>query len=55
MCNLSKCVEEKGFEKAELQIIKSIMENLKMTEEQAMDALDIALDKRGKYSSLLNK
>lgn len=55
MCNLSKGVEEKGFEKAELQNIKSIMENLKMTAEQAMEALNIALDKRARYSSLLNK
>ena len=55
MCNLSKGVEEKGFEKAELQSIKSIMENLKMTAEQAMEVLNIALDKRARYGSLLNK
>ena len=55
MCNLSKGVEEKGFEKAELQDIKSIMENLKMTAEQAMEALNIAIDKRERYSSLMNK
>lgn len=55
MCNLSKGVEEKGFEKAELQNIKSIMENLKMTAEQAMEVLNIALDKRARYGSLLNK
>lgn len=55
MCNLSKGVEEKGFEKAELQNIKSIMQNLKLTAEQAMEALNIAIDKRAKYNAMLNK
>lgn len=55
MCNLSEGIEERGIEKAELRAIKSIMENLKMTAEQAMEALNIALDKRARYSSLLNK
>lgn len=55
MCNLSKGVEEKGFEKAELQNIKSIMQNLKLTAEQAMEALNIAMDKRAKYNAMLNK
>ncbi len=59
MCNLSKGVEEKGIQKgyeaAELQNIKNLMQKLKMTAEQAMDALDIALDKRAKYSSMISK
>lgn len=63
MCNLSKGIEEKGIEKgiekgyeaAELQNIKNLMQKLKMTAEQAMDMLDIASDKRVKYSSMLSK
>ncbi|MBO5523046.1 MAG: hypothetical protein J5986_05130 [Roseburia sp.] len=63
MCNLSKGIEEKGMEKgmekgyeaAELQNIKNLMQKLKMTAEQAMDVLDIASDKRGKYSAMLSK
>ena len=46
---------EKGYEAAELQNIKNLMQKLKMTAEQAMDVLDIASDKRGKYSAMLSK
>ena len=46
---------EKGYEAAELQNIKNLMQKLKMTAEQAMDMLDIASDKRVKYSSMLSK
>mgnify|MGYP004617217891 FL=1 len=35
--------------------IKSIMQNLKLTAEQAMEALNIAMDKRAKYNAMLNK
>ena len=55
MCNLSKGVEEKGFEKAELSAIKNLMQKLKMTAEQAMETLDISADKRAHYSALLDK
>lgn len=55
MCNLSKGVEEKGVEKTELLAIKNLMQKLKMTAEQAMDTLDIASDKRAKYSSMISK
>lgn len=67
MCNLSKGVEEKGIQKgiqkgiekgyeaAELQNIKNLMQKLKMTAEQAMDTLDIASEKRAKYSSMISQ
>lgn len=63
LCNLSEGVWEKGMEKgmekgyeiAELSAIKNLMHRLKMTAEQAMDALDIADDKRAKYSSMIHQ
>ncbi len=59
MCNLSKGVEEKGIEKgteiAELSAIENLMQKLKMSAEQAMETLDIAIDKRARYHTMIGK
>ena len=46
---------EKGAEAAELSAISNLMKKLKMTAEQAMDTLDISMEKRGKYRSMLGR
>ncbi len=67
MCNLSKGVEEKGIKKgiekgmekgteiAELSAIENLMQKLKMSAEQAMETLDIAIDKRARYHTMIGK
>lgn len=57
MCNLSKGVEERGIargiEIATLNAIQNIMETLKMTVEQAMEALKVPDGEKAKYVGML--
>jgi hypothetical protein len=57
MCNLGYAVEnvgvERGVEKARILDIKNLMETLKLTSEQAMDALKIPKDDQKKYEEKL--
>ena len=57
MCNLSKGVEERGIargiEIATLNAIQNIMETLKMTVEQAMEALKVPDGEQAKYVGML--
>lgn len=59
MCNLSKGVEERGIaigvETTTLNAIQSLMETLKMTAEQAMEALKIPETEKIKYTGMLRK
>ena len=63
VCNLSKGIEEKGIaigmergmEAGMLQAIKSLMDTLKLTAEQAMAALKIPENEQFKYASRLNE
>ena len=57
MCNLGKAVESagevKGAEKTMIQNIKNLMKNLKLSAEQAMDALGIPKIDQEKYAAKL--
>lgn len=53
MCNLSKGVMEKGIEKGILSSIKSLMETMGWTIEQAMTALKVPEAERQVYQNLL--
>ncbi len=57
MCNLGKAVEfageVKGAEKTMIQNIKNLMKNLKLSAEQAMDALGIPKIDKEKYAAKL--
>ena len=59
MCNLSKGVEEKGIrkgmEQGVLASIKNLMESMKWSAEQAMDALKISGPDRKRYEDELRK
>ncbi len=59
MCNISEGVErkgiEKGIEKGIAEPIRNIMDSLKMTMEQAMDALKVPEGERQKYVDLLKQ
>ena len=55
MCNLSKGVWEKGATDSLLSSIRNLMETMKLTVEQAMDALKIPEADRQKYIELLGK
>ena len=63
MCNISKGVLEEGIEigieqgaeKERLSSIRSIMETMQLTAEQAMDALKIPVKDRKRYLELLKK
>ena len=59
MCNLSKGVEEKGIAKGRaegvLSSIKSLMETLGLTIEQAMAALKVPESEKQKYMDLLER
>ena len=58
MCNLSDGVEarriRKGIETATVKSIESLMETLKLTAEQAMDALKVPKEEREKYIGMLS-
>ena len=57
MCNLGMAVETMGYESgvqnAKLDAIRSLMETLKLTAQQAMDALKIPKDDQEKYAQKL--
>ena len=65
MCNLSKGVEERGIaiglergmerglEAATLNAIRNLMETLKLTAEQAMEALKVPEEEKVKYAGML--
>ena len=65
MCNLSKGVEERGIaiglergmerglEAATLNAIRNLMETLKLTAEQAMEALKVPEEEKVKYTGML--
>ncbi|MDY3909596.1 MAG: hypothetical protein SOZ48_07700 [Eubacterium sp.] len=55
MCNLSKGIEDRGIEKGILSSIKNLMESMNWSPEQAMDALKLSADERGKYISALRQ
>ena len=52
-CNLGMAVETMGKEKMLLSNIRSLMETLKLTAEQAMDALKIPKGDQEKYQKKL--
>ena len=57
MCNLSKGVEERGIaigmETGTLNAIRNLMETLKLTAEQAMEALKVPEEEKVKYAVML--
>ena len=57
MCNLSEGIAERameqGIEKEKLANLKRIIKNMKLTAEQAMNALEIPMSDRKRYASLL--
>ena len=57
MCNLSKGVEERGIaigvETTTLNAIRNLMETLKLTAEQAMEALKVPKEEKAKYVGML--
>ena len=57
MCNLSKGVEERGIaigmETGTLNAIRNLMETLKLTAEQAMEALKVPEEEKVKYAGML--
>lgn len=55
MCNISKGVLEQGMEKGKLEAIRNLMDSLKLTAAQAMDALKIPEADRPKYLELLKQ
>lgn len=55
MCNLSEGVKERGRRESRLEAIESLMEKLKMTAKQAMDALSIPEEEQPKYMALIKR
>ena len=59
MCNLSQGVEQSGYEKgvenAMLNAIRNLMDSMKWTAEQAMDALKVPDAERQNYLEQLKK
>ena len=57
MCNLSKGVEERGIarglETGTLNAIRNLMETMKLTAEQAMEALKVSGAEKVKYAGML--
>ena len=65
MCNLSKGVEERGIarglaqglerglETGTLNAIRNLMETMKLTAEQAMEALKVPEEEKVKYTGML--
>ena len=57
MCNLGMAVETMGYangvENTKIEAIKSLMKTLKLTAEQAMDALQIPKSDQQKYEQKL--
>lgn len=59
MCNLSKGVEERGIaigvETTTLNAIRNLMETLKLTSEQAMEALKVPEGEKARYAGMLRQ
>lgn len=53
MCEVLDRVEERAVDKTRLESIKNLMETLKFTAQQAMDALKIPLSEQPKYAAKL--
>ena len=53
MCNLSEGVEQKGIQKGILESISNLMDTMKWTAKEAMDALKIKAEERSLYEKLL--
>ena len=54
MCNLGMAVELKGSEKTMLENIRILMDSMKWTAQQAMDALKVPKKDQEKYASKLS-
>lgn len=53
MCNLSKGILERGKKERTIEVIQNLMETLKLTVEQAMDAIKVPEVDRDMYKALL--
>ncbi len=53
MGNISEELRKEGEQRAIIKCIRSMMETLKLTAEQAMAALEIPEEDRKKYSAML--
>ena len=53
MCEVLDRVEERAVDKTRLESIKSLMETLKFTAQQAMDALKIPISEQPRYAAKL--
>ncbi len=53
VCNLGMAVESAGAEKTMIKNIKNLMESMKWTAQQAMDALKIPKNDQAKYAAKL--
>ena len=53
MCNLSQGIFEKGREEGIMNSLRNLMNNLKMTAEQAMEVLNIPQNEHEKYKTML--
>ncbi len=55
MGNLGDFVEARGIEKGKLQSLRSLMDSMKWTVQQAMDALQIPDSEKIKYAELVEQ
>ena len=53
MCNLSKGILERGKKERTKEVIQNLMETLKLTVEQAMDAIKVPEVDRDMYKAML--
>ena len=53
MCNLSKGILERGKKERAVEDIQNLMETLKLTVEQAMDAIKVPEVDRDMYKAML--
>lgn len=53
VCNLSEGVEKRGEQRSTLRHIQNLMDTLKLTAEQAMNALKIPVSEQEGYMKLL--
>ena len=53
MCNLSKGILARGKKERTVEVIQNLMETLKLTVEQAMDAIKVPEVDRDMYKALL--
>ena len=55
MCNLSKGILERGKKERAVEDIQNLMETLKLTVEQAMDAIKVPEVDRDMYKAMLQR